>query len=71
MARINLKENIWIEGFDNYLDAYRSWHINEFLKHGERECMYLGETSDISEPFLIEGKECKEKFCYIYKQITD
>lgn len=49
---VNLKENIWIQGFDQqYIFSYQLFH--------EGEVIYQGKTSEIHEKI---AKECVHKF---------
>jgi hypothetical protein len=49
---INLKNNIWIEGFDTEIELFRFWHRNVHIFNGDDKDLqeiYFGKTSDIPE----------------------
>ena len=51
---VNLKDNVWIEGFDMEIDiAY--YELAEAIGGGMKDFIYKGKTSDIPEDI---AKEC-------------
>ena len=69
MPKVNLKDNIFIEGFDNELDVYdRS--IDLCIDLGNFSILYEGKTSEIPEELLdfLLSEDCpKEESHYNYK----
>lgn len=53
--KTNLKENIWINGFDHDFRPHQFWFSK---KHEIKEVIYLGKTSEIPEEI---AKECVDK----------
>lgn len=53
MSKVNLKDNIWIEGFNNILSVhdYETWYNEDELYN----VLFSGKTSEISEEV---AKEC-------------
>lgn len=58
MSKVNLKDNIWIEGFDSEKEVYDITLIVDF-----DTCIWAGKTSDIPEEV---AKECVKKHPNIY-----
>ena len=55
--KVNLKDNIFIEGFDNQLDVYNS-SIDLCLNLGNFSILYEGKSSEIPEDLV---KKCVTK----------
>ena len=50
---VNLKDNVWIEGFDKEIDiAY--YELAEAIGSGLKDFIYKGKTSDITEEIAKE-----------------
>lgn len=54
---INLRDNIWIEGFNNHNNLIAYY---DSLVHERKERIYCGKSSEIREEI---AKECVKKWC--------
>ena len=61
---VNLKDNVWIEGFDREIDiAY--YELAEAIGSGMKDFIYRGKTSDIPEEIAKECVGCFKNEYYL------
>lgn len=67
--KVNLKDNIWIEGFDNISTWNTKLCYFGQVSEKQIEVIWRGKTSEIPEEIAKESIQsaCDKHYCIIYK----